>query len=353
MKSYKVGLTGTGLISSAHLNAWKRTEGGTVIGVFDLNRELAQKRAAQFNIPTIYSSLEQLIAECDVVDVCTPPQTHAAIARQVLAAGRHLVIEKPLVTDANDWHEMAQLAQNNNVTITVIHNLKVARCVEQAKKWVDDGRIGRIIRIRREFLTSAQADRMLVGNNHWSHKLPGGRWFETLPHELYLTHYFAGPLAVADVQILHTPHAPEGAPADEVTITLKGESCFTTVHFSANCQQNRRAFTIQGTEGIIQVDLLGDFATLSRYQDRRWQRPLGGYKATETARDALAWLPNRIGYLWWQLQGQTPHRRIITAVDRYLQGKGPALTPFDEVDYVVRNCQIIGQEIDRQLALIK
>ncbi|GIK56051.1 MAG: Gfo/Idh/MocA family oxidoreductase [Chloroflexi bacterium] len=349
MTNYKVGLVGTGVISPAHLRGWQRTTGGVVAGVFDLNRDMAQQRADEFKIPVVYDSLEQLIMACDVVDVCTPPQSHAAIAQQVLAAGRHLVIEKPLVTAVADWDEMAALAQEKQVTITVIHNLKVARCVEQAKKWVDEGRIGQIIRIRREFLTSPEADRMLVGNTHWSHQLPGGRWFETLPHELYLTHYFTGPLEVADVQALHTTNATEGAPADEVVITLRGESCLATIHFSANCRQNRRAFTLQGTEGIIQVDLLGDFATLSRYQDRRWRRPLGGYMATETARDGLHWLPNRCGYLWWQLRGQTPHTRIISAVDRYLRGEGGPLTPLDEIDYVVRNCDRIGREIDRQV----
>ncbi len=349
MMNYKVGLVGTGVIAPAHLKGWQRTTSGTVAGVFDLNRDMAQQRASQFHIPTVYDSLEQLIADCDVVDVCTPPQSHAAIAQQVLAAGRHLVIEKPLVTDVADWEEMAALAQEKQVSITVVHNLKVARCVEQAKKWVDEGRIGRIIRIRREFLTSPERDRMLVGNNHWSHTLPGGRWFETLPHELYLTHYFAGPLQVADVQALHTANAPEGAPADEVLITLKGDTCLATVHFSANCRQNRRAFTLQGTEGIIQVDLLSDFATLSRYQDRRGRWALGGYKAAETARDGLSWLPNRLGYAWGQLRGETPHTRIMAAVDRYLRGEGQPLTPLAEVDYVVRLCEQIGREIDQRL----
>lgn len=349
MQEYKVGLVGTGVISSAHLKGWRRTEGGKVTGVFDLNQEMAKKRAQEFSVPRVYEDLAELIDDCDVIDVCTPPQTHAAIAMQILSAGKHLVIEKPLVTDVADWEKMAALVREKGVTITVVHNLKVARSVEQAKKWVDEGRIGNVIRIRREFLTSPETDRMLVGNGHWSHKLPGGRWFETLPHELYLTHYFAGPLEVASVQAIHTPGAPEGAPADEVVITLKGERCLSTVHFSGNCRQNRRAFTVQGTEGIIQVDLLGDFATLSRYRDKRWRRALGGYKAKETFGDALTWLPNRLSYVSRQIQGETPHNRIIAAVDRYLRGQGPELTPFAEVDYVVRNCDRIGREMDRQI----
>jgi predicted dehydrogenase len=348
MERLRVGLVGCGMISSAHLKAWQRAEACAVQGVFDLNRELAEKRSREFNIGKIYDTLEALIAECDIVDICTPPQTHAAIAQQAIAGGRHLVVEKPLVTDVADWDKIVALLAGSSLTITMIHNLKFSRSVRQAKQWVNEGRIGQVIRIQRDFLTSPEADRMLV-DKHWSHQLPGGRWFETLPHELYLTHYFVGALDVANVIAVQTDHAPSGAPADEVVITLKGDECLATVNFSGNCRQNRRAFTVQGTDGIISVDLLADFASLSTYKDRRWKRSLGGFAAAETSRDVLRWLPNRAGYVWRQIQGQTPHTVIIAAVDRYLQGKGETPTPIEEIDYVVRNCERIGREIDRQL----
>lgn len=345
---FKVGLVGCGVISAAHLRAWQKLKFCTVQGVFDLNRELAEKRSREFKVGKIYDSLEALIGECDVVDICTPPQTHAKIAQQAIAGGRHLVVEKPLVTDVADWDKMVALLEQSPVTITMIHNLKFARSVQQAKRWVDEGRIGEVIRIQRDFLTSPEADRMLVGS-HWSHGLPGGRWFETLPHELYLTHYFVGALELADVQAVRTDHAPVGVPADEVVITLKGKQCLATVHFSGNCQQNRRTFSVQGTEGMITVDLLADFASLSTYKDERWKRVIGGSTAADTGGDALRWLPNRLAYGWRQLQGETPHTVIISAVGQFLQGAAGTPTPIEEIDYVVRNCDRIGREIDRQL----
>jgi len=189
-----VGIVGCGLISEAHIKAWQKTPGFTVRGVIDTNAEQAQKRAGQFKIDTIFNRLDQLIEACDVVDVCRPPQSHAAIAQQAVAGGRHLVMEKPVVTDVADWDKLAKSVNEAKTKLAVIHNAKFLRSIQQAKRWVDDGRIGDVIRVHREFLTHASTDRMLVGEGHWSHKLPGGRWFETLPHELYLTHWFAGPL---------------------------------------------------------------------------------------------------------------------------------------------------------------
>ena len=45
---------------------------------------------------------------------------------------------------------------------------------------VCSSRFGEVIRVQREFLTHPTTDRMLVGSAHWSHSLPGGRWFETI-----------------------------------------------------------------------------------------------------------------------------------------------------------------------------
>ncbi len=275
MSEFTVGIVGCGLISEAHLQAWAKTPGFTVKGVLDTNREQAEKRASQFGIATVYDRLDQMIAECDIVDVCTPPASHAAIAEQAIAGRRHLVMEKPVVTKLADWERIVPKAREQNTKIAVIHNVKYLHSVQTAKRWVDEGRIGDVVRVQREFLTHPDHDRMLVGDNHWSHALPGGRWFETLPHELYLTHWFAGPLELSSVTALASPQAPSGAPADEVLVTLAGGRAIASFHFSAHCRENRRTLMIQGTQGRITVDLLADFPTISSLADSKLRRVVG------------------------------------------------------------------------------
>ena len=344
-----VGIVGCGLISEAHIKAWQKTPGFTVRGVIDTNTEQAKKRASAYKIATVYDRLDQLIAECDVVDVCTPPQSHAAIAQQAVAGRRHLVMEKPVVTDVADWDRLARSVSDAQTKLCVIHNAKFLRSVQMAKRWVDDGRIGEVIRVHREFLTHASVDRMLVGEGHWSHKLPGGRWFETMPHELYLTHWFAGPLDLASVTALRTPSAPPGARADEVLVVLRGERCIGTFQFSASCQQNRRTLTIQGTTGRIAVDMLSDFAHLSTQTDGRLKRAVGG-AILDAGQTLLRAAPDRSRYGLQRLQGlQSPHLRIIQSLGKSLQGQGEEPTPFAEVDYAIRLGDKIAREIDQQV----
>ncbi|MCC7073409.1 MAG: Gfo/Idh/MocA family oxidoreductase [Deltaproteobacteria bacterium] len=339
----KVALIGCGHIAAAHLAAWKIAPHGKVTTLFDVTRELADKRSEEFGVTHVAATLDEALALADVIDVCTPPHTHADIAGRVLKAGRHLLIEKPVVTSVTDWDAVRAVAGKQ--TIGVVHNLKFTHAVQQAKQWVDEGRIGEVLRLHRLFLTSPYGDRMLVGDKHWSHKLPGGRWFETLPHELYLTHMFAGPLPVASVTALHTKGAVPGAPADEVCVVLAGGRCISTFHYSASSKENRRSLEIFGTEGKIEIDVLSDTATLAAAKDSRVRRAVG-VKNVETGQRLLQAIPDRAEYLLRRAQRETPHAAIIRAFDKHLAGEGPSPTPLDEVDYVIRTGELIGKQID-------
>ena len=153
---------GCGHISQAHLRGWKRVPNCQVAGVMDVNNDLARQRAEQFEVPTVYDDLDEAIAAADVVDVCTPPQTHAGIAEPVLRAGRKLVIEKPVVLTVQEWAPLRALAGDDEGAITVIHNFKFLHSVQRARAWIDEGRIGAVVSIRHEFLVSPGTDRMLA-----------------------------------------------------------------------------------------------------------------------------------------------------------------------------------------------
>jgi predicted dehydrogenase len=341
----KIGLIGAGHISTSHLQAWRRARECRLWGIHDLDRNQAGRQAARFGIPHLFDGLEPLLAEVDLVDVCTPPGSHAAILLQALDAGRHVLVEKPVVTRLEDWEPIKARLERGPSKLAVIHNLKFSRGILKARGWIERQRIGKILRLTRTFLTDPQHDRMLAAEGHWSHGLPGGRWFETLPHELYLTHSLLGPLKFAGVQCCRTRTAPPGAPADEVAITLQGPDSLAAIHFSANCQLNKRELVIEGSRGSIRVDILGDRARLFRHRDRRWGRPLA-VPLLDNLAQAGGWAPDRIAYLGDRLLGLTPHARIIRAFAAHLLDGGPNPTPLAEVDYVIRNAEAIGRAID-------
>lgn len=349
-KEKKVGIIGCGHISDTHIKSWNLAKNSKVFGLFDLNQELAKEKSEKYNV-AIYNDLQKLIDDCDVLDVCTPPHTHLDICLQVVNSKKNLLVEKPLVTDTKDWEVLKAAIDASNIKFAVCHNLKFNLSVQKAKKIVDKGKIGKLLRINRYFLTHPESDRMLVGENHWSHKLPGGRWYETLPHELYLTHYFAGWSQLNNVTVLNTPNALPGAKADEVCFTLSNKNVISNYHYSSNCKLNKRYIEIIGSEGVIVLDVLSDMMFLDKVKETKTKRGLG-LMLMEAASRVKQGIPDRIEYFNERRKGISPHTRIITQFDQYLDGKKESPTPLEEVDFVVKYCDIVGSEIENKLKLI-
>ena len=92
----KAGLVGSGFSARFHCEALERVYGMecTVAGVYSPTREKREKFASKRGL-TAFNTIEDLIEAVDVVHICTPPSTHEPLACKALAAGRHVIIEKP------------------------------------------------------------------------------------------------------------------------------------------------------------------------------------------------------------------------------------------------------------------
>ncbi len=348
MSELRIGLVGAGHIAATHVHGWRRSRRARVVALFDLDLDAARRRARELSVPEIAASLDDLLEGCDVVDVCTPPHAHLDIARSALAAGRHLVVEKPIVVTVAEWDELRPQIEAAGRAVGVVHHLQHARAVATARRWLEGGKIGRLLRIDHHFLSDPSGDRMLRADDHWSHGLPGGRWTETLPHALYLAYRFAGRQELESVVATRTATAPSVVRADEVTVLLRGDGTISALHYSANCSLNRRDVVLQGSGGRIEIDLLADGAFLYRSGDSAWRRATTA--ATADARAALLrWPVDRAGYLLDRLRRQTPHGRFLAAFARQVLDGAPTVTTLDEIDFVVRATADIGEAIEARL----
>jgi len=95
-KPIRVGIAGARFAAAFHLESMGGVRGVPVevVGVTSTSPESRAKFAAAHGVKA-FDSIEALIAECDVVDVCTPPYAHEEITVKAAAAGRHVIVEKP------------------------------------------------------------------------------------------------------------------------------------------------------------------------------------------------------------------------------------------------------------------
>lgn len=118
MKEIRVGIAGVGAIGRNHARVLG--ELGVLTAVFDTNRELAAAIAAEFGGRPV-DSIEELAQLTDAVTLATPTVTHFHLGSQLLEAGKHLLIEKPITDDTEEARKLIELAKARGCVLQVGH----------------------------------------------------------------------------------------------------------------------------------------------------------------------------------------------------------------------------------------
>ncbi|HSI69150.1 MAG TPA: Gfo/Idh/MocA family oxidoreductase [Gillisia sp.] len=116
----KAGVIGAGHLGKIHLRLLQQSTKYDLIGFYDDNEEVASQIEKEFGYKR-FSTPEELIKAVDMVDVVTPTITHYEVAKQVLSAGKHLFIEKPITSTFLEAEELISLAKRHKVKGQVGH----------------------------------------------------------------------------------------------------------------------------------------------------------------------------------------------------------------------------------------
>jgi predicted dehydrogenase len=139
----KAAVVGTGFIGVVHVEALRRL-GVEVTGVVGSSRERAAEKARAAGLPAPYPSFEAMLEDpaVDVVHLTTPNHLHYDQVRATLAAGKHVVCEKPLAMDSTETAELLTLAEESGLVHAVNFNLRFYAQNQEARARVESGEIG-------------------------------------------------------------------------------------------------------------------------------------------------------------------------------------------------------------------
>ncbi|MDM3870609.1 NAD-dependent epimerase/dehydratase family protein [Porticoccus sp. W117] len=146
----RVGFIGVGNISSHHKRTVTMLENVDLVAVCDFNNHAANQFISDCQSVQVFDDADKMLAEAnlDVVHVLTQPDSHYLLAKKVLEAGCHAVVEKPIALNCEDARELIEVAENNSVTISVNHNFIYSTPYKKLQKIVSSGDIGPIKSIR-------------------------------------------------------------------------------------------------------------------------------------------------------------------------------------------------------------
>lgn len=136
---------GTGFIGTVHVQALRRL-GVQVRGVLGSSAERGAARAAEIGVGHAYASLDDLLADprVDVVHVTSPNHAHYAQVKAILAAGKHVICEKPLAMTSLESAEMVEIARASGKVAAVCYNIRFYPLNQQARGMVAGGELGDI-----------------------------------------------------------------------------------------------------------------------------------------------------------------------------------------------------------------
>ncbi|MGA2052886.1 MAG: Gfo/Idh/MocA family oxidoreductase [Opitutales bacterium] len=116
----RAGVAGVGYLGQHHARLYAELPGVTLAGIFDANPARAAEIAAKHRCP-VFDSLAALGAACDAVSVVVPTDRHCEVALPLLAAGCHLLIEKPLCASLDEAEKILAAAQPAGRIVQVGH----------------------------------------------------------------------------------------------------------------------------------------------------------------------------------------------------------------------------------------
>jgi predicted dehydrogenase len=137
------GIVGAGFIGEVHARA-VRGAGGVLAAVAGRDPEASASAATRLRAERAASSSEELVEaeDIDVVHICTPNHLHAPLAERAMAAGKHVVCEKPLSTDLDSARRLADLASAASVVTAVPFVYRFYPTVRDARGRVRRGDVG-------------------------------------------------------------------------------------------------------------------------------------------------------------------------------------------------------------------
>ncbi len=182
----RIGVVGLGWVAThRHLPALRANPLFDIVGVVDRNPSLAAAWAQKLHVRN-HAQASRLadvpwLDEVDAIDIVTAPMSHYALIREALAAGKHVLTEKPFVMSVAEGEEIVAMAASHRRVLGIVHNFQFADSMIRLLGDLQSGAIGTLRSV--SAMQWGNPGRRLPG---WYEELPAGLFFDESPHLLYL-----------------------------------------------------------------------------------------------------------------------------------------------------------------------
>lgn len=140
----RIGVVGCGYWGSKHVRVLEGLPEVEQVGVIDAQALRRESLKRSFPGVATYRTLDEALPSVDAVIIATPPESHAKLALQAIGAGKHVMVEKPLATSADDARQIVRAADAAGVKLMAGHTFEYNAAVWRLAEAVQTGELGNI-----------------------------------------------------------------------------------------------------------------------------------------------------------------------------------------------------------------
>ncbi|GAX34668.1 Gfo/Idh/MocA family protein [Nodularia sp. NIES-3585] len=259
-----VAVLGTGFGQKVHIPGFKAHHRTEIVAVYHRDINQAQAIAETHNIPHACDTVADILAlpEVQAVSIATPPFLHYEMAKQVLQAGKHLLLEKPTTLNVFEAKELYQLAQAKGVTATVDFEFRFVPGWQLFAELLASNYVGNKRLIKIDWLGSSRADTSRPWNWYSSQDKGGGALGSLGSHAFDYISWLFGPVSRLNAHLSTAIPARVDPASQELKPVNTDDTCLLSLELADGTPCQVTISAVVHASRTHWVEVYGDRGTL-------------------------------------------------------------------------------------------
>jgi predicted dehydrogenase len=254
----RVAVIGTGFGQAVHLPGFQHHHRTEVVAIYHHDLERGKAIAATHQIPHVSDRLAEILSRDDVdaVSIATPPFLHYDMAKQAIAAGKHLLLEKPIALSASEARELYHLAADRGVVAIADFEFRFVPAWQLLAEYLQQGYIGRPRLIKIDWLVASRANPQRPWNWYSRREMGGGALGAVGSHAFDYIHWLFGPVRRLSAQLsCAIAERPDPAAGGQLKPVDADDTCLISLELADGtpCQLTISSVTYSGRGHWLEV----------------------------------------------------------------------------------------------------
>lgn len=259
----RIAVVGAGFFSQFHLEGWAQLDGVQVVGLCDPDPDKSAQLAQRFGIAQTFTDVAQLLdaTRPDLVDVVTPPTSHAAVLAAAFERGLPAICQKPFGVDYAQALALTDQARQAGVPLVIHENFRFMPWFREARRLIDTGQLGALHGISFRLRPGdGQGPRAYLDRQPYFQNMPRLLVVETAIHFIDTFRFLMGEVQAVYARLRQLNSVIQGEDAALITFEFASgaagllDANRLNDHVADNPRRTMGEMWLEGAHGVLRLD---------------------------------------------------------------------------------------------------